>query len=77
MALSPQSTANKQLTGTEEGNEGQVGEKWGLVKAQNEAGVQPVDPVSSCRYIGLHFAVLFDPPTALQHRLGRNISPFN
>ena len=39
MALSPQSTANKQLTGTKEGNEEQVGQWWGAGPAQNKAGV--------------------------------------
>lgn len=78
MALSPQSTADKQLTGTKEGNEGQVGAWRGAGQSQNEAGVQPVtNPVSSHRYIGLHFTVLLDPPSALQHRLGGNIKPFN
>lgn len=74
MALSPWSTANKQLTGTKEGNEGQVAEWRWAGQAQNEAGIQPVtNPVSSHRYTGLHLTFPLDPPSALQHRLGRNI----
>lgn len=38
MALCPQSTANEQLTGTKEGNEGQAREWW-AGQAQNKAGV--------------------------------------
>lgn len=39
MALFLQSTANKQSTGTKEGNEGQVGACRGAGQAQNKAGV--------------------------------------